>query len=187
MKKLIFIISLYSIGMTSYSQNLENNNKMKTLYDFKTKTIDGKDFDLATLKGKKVLIVNTASKCGNTPQYKVLEDLYQKYGGEKFVIIGFPANNFMGQEPGTNDEIKQFCQLNYGVTFPMMSKISVKGKDMDPLYHWLTEKALNGKMDSNVKWNFQKYLVDEQGKLVDTVDPKTSPESDQIVNWIKSN
>jgi glutathione peroxidase len=187
MKKILIIVTLYFIGMISYSQNAANNSNMKTLYDFKTKTIDGKDFDLASLKGKKVLIVNTASKCGNTPQYKDLEDLYKKYGGNKFVIIGFPANNFMGQEPGTNEQIHEFCTLNYGVTFPMMSKISVKGKDMDPIYQWLTTKELNGKMDSKVTWNFQKYLIDEQGKLVDTIDPKTSPESERIVNWIKSN
>jgi len=187
MKKILIILTLYFIGIISYSQNAANNSNMKTLYDFKTKTIDGKDFDLASLKGKKVLIVNTASKCGNTPQYKDLEDLYKKYGGDKFVIIGFPANNFMGQEPGTNEQIHEFCTLNYGVTFPMMSKISVKGKDMDPIYQWLTTKELNGKMDSKVTWNFQKYLVDEQGKLVDTIDPKTSPESERIVNWIKSN
>ena len=187
MKKILIIVILYFIGIISYSQNAANNSNMKTLYDFKTKTIDGKDFDLASLKGKKVLIVNTASKCGNTPQYKDLEDLYKKYGGDKFVIIGFPANNFMGQEPGTNEQIHEFCTLNYGVTFPMMSKISVKGKDMDPIYQWLTTKELNGKMDSKVTWNFQKYLVDEQGKLVDTIDPKTSPESERIVNWIKSN
>jgi glutathione peroxidase len=185
MKKIFITIALYAIGSSIYSQNFENGTKMKTLYDFKAKTIDGKDFDLATLKGKKVLIVNTASKCGNTPQYKDLEDLYKTYGGDKFVIIGFPANNFLHQEPGTNAEIKQFCELNYGVTFPMMSKISVKGKDIDPIYQWLTQKDLNGKLDSEVKWNFQKYLIDEQGRLVDEVDPKINPKSDKIINWIQ--
>ena len=107
-------------------------------YDFKATTIDGKEFDFSTLKGKKVLIVNTASKCGHTPQYKDLEDLYKQYGGDKFVIIGFPANNFLWQEPGTNDSIKEFCTKKYGVTFPMMAKISVKGDSMHPLYKWLT-------------------------------------------------
>jgi glutathione peroxidase len=187
MKNIIFLIIFCTVGIVTYAQNAENTPKMKTLYDFKTKTIDGKEFDLSSLKGKKVLIVNTASKCGNTPQYKDLEDLYKQYGGDKFVIIGFPANNFMGQEPGTNEEIKKFCTLNYNVTFPMMSKISVKGSDMDPIYQWLTTKELNGKMDSQVKWNFQKYMVDEQGRLVDEVDPKVSPTSDKIVTWIKSN
>lgn len=160
--------------------------QIKDFYDFKVKTIDGKEFNFSDLKGKKVLVVNTASKCGNTPQYAKLEELYQKYGGEKFVIIGFPANNFMGQEPGTNEEIKQFCQLNYGVTFPMMSKISVKGKDIHPLYKWLTSKGENGVMDSDVKWNFQKYMIDEKGHLVDVVAPKEDPLSDKIVNWVKN-
>jgi glutathione peroxidase len=115
----------------------------QSFYDFKVKDIDGKDFDLASLKGKKVLIVNTASKCGNTPQYEQLQDLYEKYGEEKFTIIGFPANNFGQQEPGTNKEIEEYCTKNYGVTFQMMEKISVKGDDMHPLYQWLTQKSKN--------------------------------------------
>jgi glutathione peroxidase len=153
-------------------------------YSFKTKTIDGNAFDLASLKGKKVLVVNTASKCGNTPQYKDLQALYEKYGGNKFVIIGFPANNFMHQEPGSNAEIKQFCTENYHVTFPMMQKISVKGDDIDPIYKWLTTKALNGKMDAPISWNFQKFMIDEKGNLVDMASPRTSPNDDQIVKWI---
>ena len=157
----------------------------KSFYDFKVKDIDGKDFDLASLKGKKVLVVNTASKCGFTPQYKQLQELFEKYGGDKFTIIGFPANNFMKQEPGTNQEIAAFCEKNYGVTFRMMSKISVKGDDMHPLYKWLTSKSQNGVMDSDVKWNFQKYLIDENGKLVDVVEPKIKPDDDKIVSWIK--
>jgi len=157
----------------------------KSFYDFKVKDIDGKDFDLASLKGKKVLVVNTASKCGFTPQYKQLQELFEKYGGDKFTIIGFPANNFMKQEPGTNQEIAAFCEKNYGVTFRMMSKISVKGDDMHPLYKWLTNKSQNGVMDSDVKWNFQKYLIDENGKLVDVVEPKIKPDDDKIVSWIK--
>ena len=186
MRKII-LLSLTILGVNAYGQSSENEGKMKTLYDFKTKTIDGKEFDLSSLKGKKVMIVNTASKCGFTPQYKDLEALYKTYGGDKFVIIGFPANNFANQEPGTNDDIKNFCKLNYGVTFPMMSKISVKGDDMDPIYQWLTRKAMNGKMDSEVKWNFQKYLIDEHGNLVDVIDSRTLPGSERIVNWIKGN
>lgn len=155
-----------------------------SFYNLKAKTIDGKEFDFSSLKGKKVLIVNTASRCGNTPQYAKLETLYKEYGGDKFTIIGFPANNFLNQEPGTNKEIKEFCTLNYGVTFPMMSKISVKGKDMDPVYKWLTSKAENGVMDSEVKWNFQKYLVSENGKLDKVINPKEDPMSDEIVSWI---
>ena len=157
----------------------------KSFYDFTVKDIDGNDFNMAHLKGKKVLVVNTASKCGLTPQYEGLEALYKKYGGDKFVIIGFPANNFLGQEPGTNDEIEEFCQKNYGVSFPMMSKISVKGEDMAPVYHWLTEKAENGKIDSSVAWNFQKYMIDENGNLVDYASPKTQPDDAKIVSWIE--
>ncbi|KAF0198600.1 MAG: glutathione peroxidase [Bacteroidetes bacterium] len=157
-----------------------------TLHSFKTKTIDGKEFDLASLKGKKVLVVNTASKCGLTPQYKELEALYKKYKDRNFVIIGFPANNFLSQEPGTEAEIKEFCELNYGVTFPMMSKISVKGKDMDPIYKWLTNKSENGKMDAGVTWNFQKFMIDENGNFVDFVSPRESPMSDKIVKWIEN-
>jgi glutathione peroxidase len=156
-----------------------------SFYNFKVKDIDGNDFDLASLKGKKVLVVNTASKCGLTPQYKQLQSLYEQFGGEKFVIVGFPANNFMKQEPGTNEEIAEFCEKNYGVTFPMMEKISVKGDDMHPLYHWLTEKSKNGVLDSEVGWNFQKYLIDEKGQLVKMVEPKTKPDDEQIVSWIK--
>jgi glutathione peroxidase len=178
--KTLLVLTLLAMGHIVLGQS-----NVKSLYDFKTQTIGGKPFDLSTLKGKKVLVVNTASKCGLTPQYKDLEELYKTYGGDKFVIIGFPANNFASQEPGTNSEIEQFCHMNYGVSFPMMSKISVKGDDMDPLYKWLTKKELNGKMDSEVKWNFQKYMIDEQGHLVDVADPKTSPKSDKIVNWIK--
>jgi len=159
----------------------------KTLYDFSVKDIDGNDFSLSALKGKKVLIVNTASQCGNTPQYADLEKLYQEYADQNFMIIGFPANNFGSQEPGTNEEIKAFCSLKYHVTFPMMSKISVKGEDMDPLYKWLTSKKLNGKMDSEVNWNFQKYMIDTNGNLVDFVNPKEKPYTDKILNWIRSN
>ncbi|MCX6245789.1 MAG: glutathione peroxidase [Bacteroidetes bacterium] len=176
-----FIISIGLIAMTIMA--IAQNHK--SFYDFKTTTIDGQPFDLASLKGKKVLVVNTASKCGNTPQYEQLEALYKKYGGEKFTIIGFPANNFLSQEPGTNDQIKAFCTKNYGVTFTMMSKISVKGKDQDPIYKWLTSKEENGEMDAPVKWNFQKFMIDENGHIAGVVDPGTSPMTDQIVNWIE--
>ncbi len=177
MKKTVIIFSLVIMMVTGFAQS--------SFYDFKVKDIDGNDFDLAKLKGKKVLVVNTASKCGLTPQYKQLQSLYEQFGGEKFVIVGFPANNFMKQEPGTNEEIAEFCEKNYGVTFPMMEKISVKGDDMHPLYHWLTEKSKNGVLDSEVGWNFQKYLVDEKGQLVKMVEPKTKPDDEQIVSWIK--
>jgi len=157
----------------------------KSFYDFKVKTLEGNDFDVSSLKGKKVMVVNTASKCGNTPQYKDLEALYEKYQ-DILVIIGFPANNFLSQEPGSAAEIRKFCTEKYGVTFPMMQKISVKGDDMDPLYKWLTSKRENGVMDSEVKWNFQKYLIDENGKLVEVLDPKEKPNSDKVLAWITS-
>jgi glutathione peroxidase len=175
-KTIVLTLLIMLLGFSSQAQ--------KSLYDFKVTTIDGKPFDLSQLKGKKVLIVNTASKCGLTPQYKDLESLYKQYNQDNFIIIGFPANSFMNQEPSSNAEIKEFCSKNYGVSFPMMSKISVKGKDIHPLYSWLTKKSQNGKMDSKVKWNFQKYLIDEKGQLVDVVFPREKPTSDKIVNWI---
>ena len=157
----------------------------KTFHDFTVEDIDGKEFALSQLKGKKVLVVNTASKCGFTPQYEDLEKLYQTYGGDDFTVIGFPANNFMKQEPGSNAEIKEFCTTKFGVTFPMMSKISVKGSDIHPLYQWLTNKSENGVMDANVKWNFHKFMIDENGKLIDNAPPSEKPMGDKIVNWIK--
>lgn len=157
----------------------------ESIYQFKVKTIDGKDFDFASLKGKKIMIVNTASKCGYTPQYKDLEQLYETYKDDNFVIVGFPANNFAQQEPGTNQEIAEFCELNYGVTFPMMAKISVKGDDMHPVYQFLTEKSKNGFKDSEVGWNFQKYLIDENGHVVDVIPSKIVPTDPAIINWIK--
>lgn len=155
----------------------------KSFYDFTVVDINGQQYSFADLKGKKVMIVNTASKCGHTPQYKDLELLNKAYK-QKLVIIGFPANNFMKQEPGTNEEIKEFCDSNYGVTFPMMSKISVKGDDMHPLYKWLTSKSANGVIDSDVAWNFQKYLIDENGNLVGYVKPAVKPLSDEVVMWV---
>jgi glutathione peroxidase len=153
-------------------------------YSFTVKDIDGNDFALSQLKGKKVMVVNTASKCGYTPQYKDLQTVYSRYKDKNFIIVGFPANNFGAQEPGTNEEIKEFCEKNYGVSFPMMSKISVKGEDMHPLYKWLTSKELNGKEDSEVNWNFQKYLIDESGNLVSVYPSKVKPDSEEIVKWI---
>jgi len=180
MKINTLIISFMMMTAASFAQ------EKKSFYDFQVKTIEGKPFDLSTLRGKKVLVVNVASKCGHTPQYAQLEELYKKYGPEKFVILGFPANNFLHQEPGTNEEILTFCTLNYGVTFPMMSKISVKGKTIDPLYQWLTSKQENGVLDAPVKWNFQKFMIDENGILVGVVAPGDPPKSEKIINWIES-
>ncbi|MDJ0645583.1 MAG: glutathione peroxidase, partial [Flavobacteriaceae bacterium] len=145
----------------------------QSLHNFKVEALDGSEFDLASLKGKKVMVVNTASKCGLTPQYEQLQALYEEYKDDNFVIVGFPANNFLWQEPGSNKEIAAFCQKNYGVTFPMMAKISVKGGDKHPVYQFLTEKSKNGFQDSKVKWNFQKYLVNENGEIEKIIAPKT--------------
>lgn len=177
MKKLDLLIVFALVTVITYGQS--------SFYDFKVKDIEGNDFDMASLKGKKVLVVNTASKCGLTPQYEALQALYDQYGGEHFTIIGFPANNFLGQEPGSNKEIIEFCQKNYGVKFPMMSKISVKGNNMAPIYQWLTQKEKNGVMDSEVGWNFQKYMIDEKGQLVDFASPKTKPDDPKIISWIQ--
>lgn len=154
-----------------------------TVYDFKPVNIDGKSVDLSIYKGKKILIVNTASECGYTYQYEDLEKLYEKYK-DKLVLIGFPANNFGHQEPGTNSEIKEFCTSKYNVTFPMMSKVSVKGDDIDPLFKWLTEQS-NPDFTGEIKWNFEKFLLDENGKLIHRFRSKSKPFSDEIVSAIE--
>jgi glutathione peroxidase len=179
MRTILFSLVIIVMAKFAFAQD------QKSFYDFRVLDIDSTPYDLSSLKGKKVLVVNVASKCGNTPQYKQLEALYEKYGGDKFTIIAFPANNFFHQEPGSNAEIKEFCTTNYGVTFPVMSKISVKGDDMDPLYGWLTRKSENGVMDASVKWNFQKFMIDEEGRLVDSVSPRIKPDCDKIINWIE--
>lgn len=156
----------------------------KSFYDFKVKTLDGAEFDFASLKGKKVMIVNTASKCGYTPQYTNLEKLYKEKGGKDFVIIGFPANNFAGQEPGSDKEIAEFCQKNYGVSFPMMSKVSVKGADQAAVYQWLTKKEMNGVSDAKVSWNFHKFLIDENGNWVKSLTSNVDPLSPEVMSWL---
>ena len=162
-------------------------NVMTTsIYDYKATDIDGKAFDLASLKGKKVIIVNTASKCGYTGQYEGLEKLYKEYAKDGLVILGFPTNDFNSQEPGSNKEIAAFCTQNYGVTFPMMEKITVKGDDMNPIYRYLTQKSENGLEDSKVMWNFQKYLINENGQLEKVLMSKVEPNDPEIINWIKA-
>ncbi len=155
-----------------------------SLHEFKVKNIKGDEFDLSRLNGKKVLVVNTASECGLTPQYEELEKLYEDTDRSKFEIIGFPANNFGAQEPGSNEEIASFCTSNYGVNFPMMSKISVKGEDRHPLYQWLIEKSRAKGEHDEVKWNFHKFLVDESGNFVKSIEPTTSPLDEEITSWI---
>ena len=183
MKKL-FALILISTTLLSMAQN--NGTVHKTLYQYKAQTIEGDTFDFNSLKGKKVMIVNTASKCGLTSQYTQLQELYEQYGGADFVIIGFPANNFLSQEPGTNEEIAIFCKKNYGVTFPIMAKISVKGKEMHPIYQFLTQANKNGKLDSKVTWNFQKYLIDKNGVLSKVISPRTSPKDPEVIAWIEN-
>ncbi len=153
------------------------------IYDFKLTSLDGKPFDLAAYKGKKILIVNTASACGFTPQYADLESLYEKYK-DKLVVIGFPANNFMNQEKGTNAEIAAFCKKNYGVSFPMSEKISVKGDDIHPLFKYLTEEAEKMGVKDPIKWNFTKFLVDENGKLLAVFPSKVKPTDEAITKYL---
>lgn len=154
-----------------------------SIYDFKVPSLDGNTIDFSKYKGKYMLIVNTASKCGYTKQYADLEKLHEQYGS-KLVIVGFPANNFGGQEPGSNTEIKDFCQKNYGVKFPMAEKVSVKGDDTHPLFQWLTQKDKNGVMDAEIKWNFTKFLVDKNGKLVAVFPSSVNPMSEEITKYL---
>jgi glutathione peroxidase len=155
-----------------------------TIHHFKVPSIEGQTIDFSKFKGKKVLIVNTASKCGYTPQYAELEQLHKAYGS-KLVIVGFPANNFGGQEPGSNAEINDFCQKNYGVSFVMAEKVSVKGTDIHPLFKWLTSKEENGVMDAEIKWNFTKFLLDEKGKLLAVFPSKVKPMGEEITSYLK--
>ncbi|MGE0560219.1 MAG: glutathione peroxidase [Flavobacteriales bacterium] len=157
----------------------------ESIHQFKVTDLYGNEFDFSTLKGKKVMVVNTASECGFTPQYEQLQEVYEYYKDKNFAIVGFPANNFGAQEPGSNEQIANFCKKNFGVSFPMMGKISVKGDDMHEVYQFLTQKAKNGVEDSEVAWNFQKYLIDENGFLVKVISPKMLPNDDEILKWIE--
>lgn len=155
-----------------------------TFHSLSAQDIHGAPYPFEQLKGRKVMVVNTASECGYTPQYKQLQELHEAYGGKGLVIIGFPCNQFGGQEPGSAEQIEAFCQKNYGVTFPLMSKVDVKGGSQHPVYRWLTSKAENGVMDSAVKWNFHKYLVDEQGRLVMSLESGVSPLDERVLSWL---
>lgn len=181
MKYFCFLILI----STFTTMTAQDNSDLKTIYDYTVLDITGKDYPLSQLKGKKVMIVNTASKCGLTPQYEALQTLHTAHSDKGLVIVGFPANNFMSQEPGSNEEIATFCQKNYGVSFPMMSKIDVIGDNQHELYKYLTSKALNGKEDSKVEWNFQKYLINEEGQLEKVIGPKVSPDNAEILEWVK--
>jgi glutathione peroxidase len=185
--KLKFALLLAAISFFSFlvfqSFKAENNNK-KSIYDFTMKDIDGHSVSLSQYKGKVVVFINVASKCGFTPQYESIEKFYETYKDKGVVVLGFPANNFFGQEPGTDEEIKTFCTSKYNVTFPMFSKISVKGDDMNPLYQFLTKKELNGSTDNSVKWNFHKIIVDKSGKVVTEFSSKTKPTDEEFLKTI---
>lgn len=180
------LLSACGIALVSFipARLFSPATKTNSIHQFKVSALTGGVIDFASYKGKKILVVNTASKCGYTPQYEFLEKLY-KNQGSKMIIIGFPANNFGQQEPGSNIEIKEFCQKNYGVTFPMASKVSVKGADIAPIYKWLTSKNLNGVMDADIKWNFTKFLLDENGVLLAKFDSKINPLGPEIAAYLK--
>jgi glutathione peroxidase len=183
MKKLPLYFSIILFTNLGFGQN--DNAMDQTIYQFKVKDIEGKIFDFEDLRGKKIMIVNTASKCGLTGQYKGLQKLFDRYKDNGFVIVGFPANDFLWQEPGSNKQIAAFCEKNYGVTFPMMSKITVNGSKMHPLYQFLTQIRKNGYKSSTVSWNFQKYLIDTDGKLAKIITPRTAPMSTEIIDWVE--
>ena len=177
MRKILLLFALIILANLTFAQK-------KSFYDFKVKDIDGKEVDLKKYKGKKVLVVNVASECGYTPQYKQLEWLYTHYKDSNLVILGFPCNDFNGQEPGTEKEIKAFCTKNYGVTFPIMSKVIVHGKDCDPLYYWLQHKSENGLQDNEVKWNFNKFMIGEEGNFQGYLPSQILPDNRVVIEWI---
>lgn len=178
MKKILFILMAFFGLFSSQAQ------QAKSIHSFKVKALDGKTIDFSKFKGKKILIVNTASECGFTSQYEGLQKLYETYK-DQLVIVGFPANNFGGQEPGSNEEIGAFCKKNYGVTFPMAAKVSVKGKDIAPIFKFLTDKKLNGVKSTTILWNFEKFLLNEKGELIDTFVSATKPTSESITKYFK--
>ncbi|MCH6233314.1 glutathione peroxidase [Cognataquiflexum rubidum] len=191
MKKILFAFAIIALAFTGFIQKQEPVNNVspdemvmeKSFYDFKMKDINGQEVDFSQFKGKKLLLVNVASKCGYTKQYEDLQKLHQEHGDE-VTIIGFPANNFGGQEPGTNEEIKEFCSSKFGVTFMMMDKISVKGDDKAPLYKWLSDKDLNGWNDKEPTWNFCKYFINEKGELVKFFASSVKPMDEEILKLI---
>src|SRR5690606_3390294 len=194
MKTLLIIFAFIALGCnTATNKETPNEETLtiedmlmeKSFYDFKVNDIDGNEIDFSQYKGKKVLVVNVASKCGYTPQYAELQKLNEQYG-DKVAILGFPANNFGGQEPGTVEDIKQFCTENYGVTFQMFDKVSVKGVDKHPLYRWLSDKDLNGWNDKEPSWNFCKYFIDEKGELKKLLTSSVKPLDEEIINLIQS-
>ena len=179
-------VAIFAISLSSHANGvIDSGEKMNSIYDFTLKDIDRREVNLGQYRGKVVLLVNVASRCGYTPQYEGLQKVYLKYKDRGFVILGFPANNFMSQEPGTDEEIKTFCSTKYNVTFPIFSKISVKGDDMHPLYKFLTSKDTNPDFGGDIKWNFSKFLLDKNGKVIARFEPKVTPESDPVIQAIE--
>ena len=178
MQKLLLALSV--ILLTSF---YSPNKKADSIFNFKVEALDGSKIDFKKFKGKKILIVNTASKCGNTPQYAQLEELYEKYK-DRLVIVGFPANNFGAQEPGSATEIREFCTKNYGVTFPMAEKVSVKGADIAPIFQYLIDEAKKMGVEDPIKWNFTKFLLDENGKLIAIIHNKVKPMSEEVTKYL---
>lgn len=171
-------------GVILFTSFFSPTKKATSIYKFKVEALDGGKIDFKKYKGKKILIVNTASKCGNTPQYEGLQKLYTQYGNQ-LVIVGFPANNFKGQEPGSSAEIKEFCKKNYGVTFPMAEKVSVKGNDIAPIFQFLVDEAKKMGIEDPIKWNFTKFLLDENGKLITVIHNKVNPMSEEVTKYLK--
>ncbi len=182
----IIIISSASLAVTRGNNSALDGAKMteKSVLEFSLKNIKGQDVKLSDYSGKVLLLVNVASKCGYTPQYEGLESIYRKYKDQGLVVMGFPANNFLGQEPGTDEEIMTFCTTRYNVTFPMFSKISVKGDKIHPVYRFLTSKETNPEFGGDISWNFNKFLVDRSGKIVDRFGTRDKPESEKVVQAI---
>ena len=177
-------LTLIFIIISQFISGQKSSQMKESLHQFKVTDLYGETFDMSSLKGKKVMIVNTASKCGLTFQYEALQKLYSQYKDLNFIVIGFPSNDFLWQEPGSNDEIIDFCEENYGVTFPMMSKVTVKGSKKHPIYQFLTQKSKNNFKDSRVTWNFQKYLINKDGRIEKIISPRTRPDSEEVVSWI---
>jgi len=180
-----FIFALSCQGQPLKPINPKTSKPMQSFFELEALSIDGKPVSMSAFKGKKIMIVNVASRCGYTSQYTELQALYEKYKGQNFVILGFPCNQFMGQEPGSEEEIQSFCQKNYGVTFPLFSKIDVKGSEQHPIYQWLTQKSKNGVEDAKVSWNFNKFLIDEQGHYLLHLESGAKPMDAEILSWIE--
>ena len=176
MKNLAFVILVFV-----YCQSVAQH---KTLYDFKAKTIEGAEYDFSGLKGRKVMIVNIATECSLAPQLNKLQELYEEYGGDDFEIIAFPCNDFGRQEPGTNAEVLEKCESKYKITFQLMEKISIKGDSIHPVYKWLTQSSENGVLDAKVTWNYQKFLIDKNGQVVESVAPIVGPKNNRIIEWL---